>query len=405
MKKKTQLEDLEKTVRDLEEKLKRAEADRAALQEREARVRDTLNTILPSLQQLQLGAVPCANPAPSDTTLTDIHPVRSPLNPIQPHNAISQAQPTEWWNTPVPGLGFAGHPTTSIVDWSPSGLDDPLLMASTIRMSDLDDFSFTLSNITALPSPPPRPEEQNGSTPTSALSPDTLRLNRLQANSIRSSRPIWAITPAFTQPTSNVDNLIFSLINKATPVSSSGNHPQEFTATTFPSIMSLLNPSDPTTSDSHPVSSTIAKHVARVVTVSTLPEKIALLYVLCLLVRWQICPTQSHYEALPSHFRPTSLQLLREYPFWVSTIAWPDARDRIIEHMDFTEYDVFARTINKTFTVNWSYGLAAILQSDDEGGFVLSKRFLEHVRELRNWTVERELVDAFGFLDGVVNLR
>lgn len=72
--------------------------------------------------------------------------------------------------------------------------------------------------------------------------------------------------------------------------------------------------------------------------------------------------------------------------------------------MDFTCYEKFAVTINKTFSINWPHNLAGILEGTPERGFVLTDSFVAHIRDQRNWSVGNGLIEAFPFLEGTVTV-
>lgn len=232
--------------------------------------------------------------------------------------------------------------------------------------------------------------------PTSS---DIFTTGRLNANKARNESPIWAITPTYCSPTNGMDALVIDLLVKQRE----NNNATEFSKVDFPSVSSLLNPvlHEP----DQPVASTIARHVASVIRVHTVPEKIALLYAICISLRWNICPTPENYDAIPEFLRPTGTELIVQHPVWVGTIGWPKARERIIRHMDFTQYPEFARLITSSFSINWRHGLVGILKQSPDQGYTLTEDFVQHVRCGENWTVGISLVEAFPFLQGAVNIK
>lgn len=269
-------------------------------------------------------------------------------------------------------------------------------------------------------------------------------LARIEANRLRDASPIWAVTPAYVPPTSNVDELIISLVYKrrrgegststaastnttttastapsiaasasstsadttaTNTTASSGTSPSdEFTHAYFPSVNSLLNPVlyEP----DKPVASTIARHIAGTIMVYTTPEKTALLYMMCVYIRWLIAPTREHYDSIPEFFRPTGAQLVVPHPFWIDTLGWPRARDRLVSRFDHTRYRDFASVIVKSFSIGWPHhALEGILEGSADKGYVMTRAFVQHVREPKNWTVGPELLEAFPFLEGAMNVR
>lgn len=96
---------------------------------------------------------------------------------------------------------------------------------------------------------------------------------RLEANSYRGTASVWSMTPQFSRPTCKVDRLLCDLIEAQKQEHLVHSESVEFAHGNFPSVNSLLNPS--LTESDKPVASTIAKHVAGVVRVESLPGKLA----------------------------------------------------------------------------------------------------------------------------------
>lgn len=72
--------------------------------------------------------------------------------------------------------------------------------------------------------------------------------------------------------------------------------------------------------------------------------------------------------------------------------------------MDFTEYPKFASIIIRSFSINWPYGITQMLDASSGQDYVLSDQFVRHIRDIRNWTVAKDLIEAFPFLEGAVNI-
>ncbi|CAK7263733.1 hypothetical protein SEPCBS119000_000633 [Sporothrix epigloea] len=270
--------------------------------------------------------------------------------------------------------------------------------------------------------------------------PAVAYMARVEANQLRDKSPIWAATPAYVPPTTNVDRLTLHILQRqkthhngkrqnsntvpeptaaasspfvtaaaasaaASPAAPS--HLDDSTHAHFPSVISLLNP---VLREPHepqlPAVSISADHVTGPLTVFTTPEKLALLYVTRIYTRWLIAPTRQHYDSIPEFFRPTASQLIVPHPVWIDTLGWPRARERLINHFDYTRYPEFASIISESFSISWPHdALEGILEDGAGGGDIMTRAFVQHVREPRNWTVGPELVEAFPILDGAVNVR
>ena len=73
--------------------------------------------------------------------------------------------------------------------------------------------------------------------------------------------------------------------------------------------------------------------------------------------------------------------------------------------MDYTQYPKFALLITRSFSINWPHNLTEILERGNGREFVLTDAFVTHLKDLRHWTLGKELVEEFPFLEGAVNIR
>ncbi|KAH8660231.1 hypothetical protein BX600DRAFT_467431 [Xylariales sp. PMI_506] len=225
---------------------------------------------------------------------------------------------------------------------------------------------------------------------------------RIKMNMIRDATPIWSIVPRFTDATCNMDHLIMDLIHESRQESDRSKRTKEFSSN-FPSVESLLNPV--LYNPEKPVASTIASHVAKVTKGFSIPEKIAMVYMISILIRWYIRPTEENYDAIPEFLRPTTSQLLIQHPAWIDTVGWPGVRERLIRYMDFKTFPKYASLLNLSFSINWPHNLSGILEKHSNEGFVVTQDFIRHIRDINNWTVGQALIDAYPFLKGAVNVN
>lgn len=183
----------------------------------------------------------------------------------------------------------------------------------------------------------------------------------------------------------------------------------------FPSISSLLNPAaqDPSSSssssssskdDDEPcsISTAAAAQVGRS-PVASLLARVGFMYVLSHLLRWYICRTKESYDRLPAFIRPTLLQRTIPHPPWIDVIVWPDVRDAIIQHMDWSRFFELRAATAKSLCVGWpDRDLRSVFDVvDGRQGYRLTGRFEEHLRNEQNWTVGADAQDVFPFLKPV----
>jgi hypothetical protein len=75
-----------------------------------------------------------------------------------------------------------------------------------------------------------------------------------------------------------------------------------------------------------------------------------------------------------------------------------EARDLLIQHMDFTKFEEFQR-VTSTFCVNWPYNDSDMFIEDPSKTHIsLNPVFESHIRNLKNWTFSSSVVEAFPFL-------
>ncbi|CAK7212288.1 hypothetical protein SBRCBS47491_001412 [Sporothrix bragantina] len=491
-KNKARLAELETEVRTLTERLAQAEADRAQVAARTQTSSSSLDSIISSLQSLQVSLASASAAAAASSSagsvMSDGDDNRTPGSSSSPVTATASpagaAGPTRRMTTSASPAPVKGHPYASEtlnlnldnIDFWSSGasvtvpVDDSNPFENTDYHHGLPPLNFGTNGLRNTPgsidfqAPSPPPPTAAGDSLRRNPHDDTgaVYLARAEANRLREVSPVWAVTPAYVPPTCNVDELIINLVYKrrhegggngvgsvgggrgsptrasvstattstasvsaaSTSATSAANtssstmtnststassssaapHSDEFTHANFPSVNSLLNPVlyEP----DKPIASTIARHVAGTIMLYTTPEKTALLYMMCIYIRWLIAPTREHYDSIPEFFRPTAAQLAVPHPFWIDTLGWPRVRERLVNQFDHTRYRDFASIILKSFSIGWPHhALEGILEGSNERGFVMTRAFIQHVRDPKNWTVGPELAEAFPFLEGAYNVR
>ena len=89
----------------------------------------------------------------------------------------------------------------------------------------------------------------------------------------------------------------------------------------YPSMAALADPNVPL-STCHPVSAILIDILSKFPDISKLPEKIAVFYIMFLIMRWLICPCISCYDRLPEWCRPVPDQLEKVHPVWADYLPW-----------------------------------------------------------------------------------
>ncbi|KAK3676047.1 hypothetical protein LTR78_004239 [Recurvomyces mirabilis] len=136
----------------------------------------------------------------------------------------------------------------------------------------------------------------------------------------QNSPPLYARLPANMPPASPLDSLLSDFIATRRQLLQSGKTKLEALGPEYPSFAALHDPSKK--SSSHPVSNLLIDILSKFPDISALPEKVAVLYIMFLVLRWFICPCSDCYERMPEWCRPVVEQLERQHPHWVDHLPW-----------------------------------------------------------------------------------
>jgi len=169
-----------------------------------------------------------------------------------------------------------------------------------------------------------------------------------------------------------------------------------------------------------------------------LPSRIAAAIMISALLRWQIHPTPENYAALPTWLRATGTQMFVPHISAFDFLPWPELRDYLIAHHPHpslinasisnasnpittnnpipTNREILTWIV-ANFHVEWPYGNDRIFEWDQPpsggnggiggqdasgvgGANGISREFMEHVRQLGNWSVNAAVLRRFPFLEG-----
>lgn len=212
-----------------------------------------------------------------------------------------------------------------------------------------------------------------------------------------------------------LDSLLLEFLRKKRQEAADGAPTPQLVGPAYPSVSSLLNPSQAATS--HALSKVFTDILATFPDISTLPEKVAVLYVMFLLMRWQISPTQENYDRLPEWLTPRPSQLFTPHPAWIDHLVWPKMRDRLVANYNPRDYlfDNFCIPFTTTMSVNWPYDPTDVLLvsgnagSEGPGGgvedVVINPVFERHLRRLENWSLGPAFAKAFPGLQDSYRLK
>lgn len=89
-----------------------------------------------------------------------------------------------------------------------------------------------------------------------------------------------------------------------------------------PSFTGLIIPEPKRRNTSHPISALLIDILSKFPDISSTPEKVAVVYIMFLILRWETCPCESCYAKMPEWVRPISEQLEHPHPAWVDHLPW-----------------------------------------------------------------------------------
>ncbi|KAI1093460.1 hypothetical protein F5B19DRAFT_450483 [Rostrohypoxylon terebratum] len=212
-------------------------------------------------------------------------------------------------------------------------------------------------------------------------------------------------------PTCPLDNLLLDFLSERRQRAYEGVPPREIIGPRYPSVSSLLNPSQ--SAFSHPLSKVFTDILAAFPGISTLPERVAVLYYMFLMMRWQVSPTRGNYDLLPAFARPTPAQLRTPHPAWIDHLPFPLMRERLSLTYAAEDgagrlcFDDFFIPFTTTVSLNWPYeDTDALLRAPGGGGeLLINPVFERHLRRFENWTLGEAFDAAFPRLRGTYNLK
>lgn len=211
-------------------------------------------------------------------------------------------------------------------------------------------------------------------------------------------------------PSCPLDSLLLDFLNERRQRAAEGVSAQELVGPRYPSVSSLLNPQQ--SQHSHPVSKVFTDILRAFPGISKLPEKVAVLYVMFLIMRWQIFPSKENYDRLPSWCVPTPSQLQVSHAAWVDHLPFPDMREKIARayrhpqaaQVEYPFNDFFV-PFTDTLSLNWPYEETDVLIETPTGELLINPVFETHMKRQENWTLGEQFDRTFPQLRGTYKLK
>ncbi|OQD82131.1 hypothetical protein PENANT_c023G10328 [Penicillium antarcticum] len=217
-------------------------------------------------------------------------------------------------------------------------------------------------------------------------------------------------TPAFAAPIQNLtatcplDTILLDFLHSRQREAAQGIPKQKLVGPPYPSVSSLLNPDKSVYS--HPVSKVFTDILRTFPDIAGLPEQVAVLYTMFLLMRWQIYPTQENYHRLPEWLTPRPTQLLHPHPAWMDYVPWPGMRDRIVTTYQNYPFENWFIPFTRGICVNWPYeSTDCLLSAGDSEELVINPVFERHMRNLHNWSLGTCFAETYPALADTVRIK
>ncbi len=198
-------------------------------------------------------------------------------------------------------------------------------------------------------------------------------------------------------PTCPLDGLLLDFLAERQRRAAEGVPSQNLVGPAYPSVSSLLNPERSVLA--HPLSKVFTDIIGTFPDLAALPEQIAVLYVMFLVMRWQISPSQENYDRLPEWVTPRASQLFTPHPAWIDHLPWPRMRDKMVYMYPNIPFDTWFIPYTTTLSLNWPYEPTDTLISlPDSEELSINPVFERHVRDLNNWSLGPAFAKAFPML-------
>ncbi|KAL2265649.1 hypothetical protein VTJ83DRAFT_6749 [Remersonia thermophila] len=216
----------------------------------------------------------------------------------------------------------------------------------------------------------------------------------------------FAVLPRNCPPTCPLDSLLLDFAAERRQRAIEGLSQSEILGPRYPSVSSLLNPA--VAAYSHPLSRVFTDIISCFPDLSALPERVAVLYVMFLVMRWLVAPSHDNFLRMPDWIRPLPCQTDKPHPAWIDHIPFPAMREKMVAIYEpgALPFENFFIPFTTTLSVNWPYDDALVLLADPTGDeLMINPVFEQHLRNLDNWTLGPRFKRAYPELAGCFNLK
>ncbi|PKS12182.1 hypothetical protein jhhlp_001480 [Lomentospora prolificans] len=215
--------------------------------------------------------------------------------------------------------------------------------------------------------------------------------------------PLYATPVKNNETTCLLDDILLKFLKERRDLIAQGQPREDVVGPKYPSVSSLLN-KDTTTA--HPLSSLFTAIIGTFPDLSRLPEQLGVVYMMFLLMRWQVEPSKENYERLPPWLRPLPIQLTMSHPAWLDHVPWPLMRERMVKGYHNYLLENYFIPYTSTISCNWPYDdMYALIRNPDTEEITINPVFDQHVRNLDNWSLGEAFKKKFPELIGTYTYR
>lgn len=213
----------------------------------------------------------------------------------------------------------------------------------------------------------------------------------------------WTTLPKHVPPTCTLDNILLKFLHsRQQEIASNRDHVVSNPA--YPRVASLVNPRAGVQVD--PLSQLMTDIISKFPAICGLPEQVATLYGMFVLMRWMVNPTQSNYARLPGFLIPQPSQLFTAHPAWIDYLPWPRMRDKLVSNYQEYPFENWFIPFTSELSINWPYEPTdCLLATSDGNEHVINPVFERHLTRLENWSVGATFIEAFPALADTVQVK
>ncbi|ODM16695.1 hypothetical protein SI65_07660 [Aspergillus cristatus] len=389
----------QKPILDLQAALKRNEA----IQEENRELRQRLQAVMDIIQPMMGKREPTSNgPTAAPNTQTQLVPPPSNPSPPLDNNRFTpnsqkpamadQSYPESLASlgtpSPTPTLGGArrssadGNASFGVaLDYQRHNLTHGLDFGADERLG----FNFLVDPSKTVP------KVDNFRSPAQV---NQLPIYAPPVNAVTEQPPAYLTPVRNSAPTCTLDAILLDFLHTRQQEAAQGVPKQNLVGPPYPSVSSLLNPEK--SMYLHPVSKVFTDILRTFPNIAALPEQVAVLYIMFLIMRWQIYPTAENYDRLPDWLTPRPSQLITPHPPWIDYLPWPRMRDRLVMRHAEYQFENWFVPFTETLSVNWPYEATDCLLSTNEcDELLVNPVFERHFRNLGNWSLGPAFAEAY----------